>query len=97
MLVVEQVDRDRLLKRLAEQIEQDEKFAMMYADLGDAARDSECALMLAQGDDGARCFAAQPAVDVEHAATNVVIDFNPHRRNLATARVTVNEAAMTVL
>src|SRR5690242_20616739 len=97
MLVVEQVDGDRLLRRVAEQIEQDEKLAMMYADLGDAARDPERALMPAQGRDGARCFAVQPAVDVEHAATNVVIDFNPHGRNVATATARVNEAAMTVL
>jgi hypothetical protein len=37
VLILEQVDGDRPLRRAAEQIEQDEELAVMHADFGDAA------------------------------------------------------------
>jgi hypothetical protein len=74
MLMLEQVDRNRLLAVAAEQVEQDEELAVMHADLGNAALDAQRALPFGQRHHGPRRLAAQPSVNVELAAPDVLLD-----------------------
>jgi hypothetical protein len=97
VLVLEQVDGDRFLRCLAQEIEQDEELAVMNTDLGNAAGNAERMLALGQGDDDSRSFGAQPAVDIELAATNVILNPGIHARKLTRSRANGNAAAMTVL
>jgi hypothetical protein len=54
-------------------------------------------LALGQGDNDLRCLGAQPAVDIELAATNVILNPGIHAQKLARPRANGNAAAMTVL
>ena len=97
VLILEQVDGDRPLRRAAEQIEQDEKLAVMNADFSDAAPDAERALPLTEGGDGKRRFGAQPALNVKLAVSYITRDAGTHAPNLGTVTRQVNATAMTDL
>jgi hypothetical protein len=97
VLVLEQVDGDRLLRRAAEQIEQDEKLAMMHADLGGAAFDAKRVLALAEGGDGEGRLRAKPALDLKLAVMDITRNAGVHWREVRTAARPVNRQAMTVL
>jgi len=83
VLILEQVDGDRPLRRAAEQIEQDEELAVVHADLGDAALDVERALPLVERSDDKRRFGAQPALNVKFAVSYVTRDAGIHGANFA--------------
>ncbi|HEY2612814.1 MAG TPA: hypothetical protein VGI94_18545 [Reyranella sp.] len=97
MLVLEQVDGNRLLRRAAEQVEQDEELAVVHADLGDAAPDVERALTRVERGDDKRRFGAQPALNVKLAVSYITRDAGTHGANLAVAGVSGQRCAVTVL
>jgi len=74
VLILEQVDGDRPLRRVAEQIEQDEELAVMHADFGDAALYAKRALAFTERGDCDRGLGVKPAFDVEFATVDVTFD-----------------------
>ena len=96
VLVLEQVDGECLLRRAAQQVEQDEELAVMHADLGDAAPDAKRALPFAERGDDKRRLGAQP-LNVKLAVSYITRDAGTHAAELRRTTRPVNAAAMTDL